>query len=262
MLTTSQANLAKSDASPEISGHSQADAGDLMKILVVDDHFLVRAALRSVIQKLRNELAITEAVDGRQAMQLVSQEPDIDLILLDLGLPDRDGFSVLSELRQSYPSISVVVLSARQDRESVVKALNLGALGFIPKSARREIMQSALQLVFAGGVYIPREILECAEPSPSSAKPACNTGGSQPVKPADLGLTARQGDILGLMMKGNTNKAICRALNLAEPTVKNHVTAILKTLKVTNRTEAVIAVGDIGWWPNSSSNFLQSLATQ
>src|SRR5205085_7126300 len=115
--------------------------------------------------------------------------------------------------------------------------------------------------VFAGGVYIPGEILECADSSPSSAKPACNTGGSRAGKPANLGLTARQGDILGLMMKGKTNKAICRALNLAEPTVKNHVTAILKTLKVTNRTEAVIAVGDIGSWPNSSSNLLQTLAT-
>src|SRR5262245_7715414 len=223
MLTTPQANFAKSDATPQSSEHSQADGGDLMKILVVDDHFLVRAALRSVLQKLSSQVVIMEAVDSRQAMQLVSEEADIDLILLDLSLPDRDGFSVLSELRQSHPSISVVVLSARQDRESVVKALDLGALGFIPKSGRREILLSALQLVFAGGIYIPREILEHADPSSSGAQPTRVTGDTIRVKPADLGLTARQGDILGLMMKGNTNKAICRTLNLAEPTVKNHV---------------------------------------
>src|SRR5262245_20613014 len=258
MLTTPQANFAKSDATPQSSEHSQADGGDLMKILVVDDHFLVLAALRSVLQKLSSQVVIMEAVDSRQAMQLVSEEADIDLILLDLSLPDRDGFSVLSELRQSRPSISVVVLSARQDRESVVKALDLGALGFIPKSARREIVLNALQLVFAGGIYIPSEILGHAEPSLPRAKPTCISADSIRVKPADLGLTGRQGDVLGLMMQGKSNKAICRALSLAEPTVKNHVTAILKTLKVTNRTEAVITVGDLGSkWPSASSNALQ-----
>src|SRR5712675_300981 len=103
MLTTTQVNLAESNASPQSSEHNQADGGDLMKILVVDDHFLVRAALRSVLQKLSNQVVIMEAVDGRHAMQLVSEEADIDLILLDLSLPDQDGFSVLSELRQSHP---------------------------------------------------------------------------------------------------------------------------------------------------------------
>jgi DNA-binding NarL/FixJ family response regulator len=263
MLTTTQANLPKSDATPQRSEHSQAEGGHPMKILVVDDHFLVRAALCSILQKLSNQVVIMEAMNGRHTMQLVTEEADIDLILLDLNLPDRDGFSVLSELRQSHPSISVVVLSAQQDRESVVKALDLGALGFIPKSARREIVLSALQLVFAGGIYIPREILERADPSPSGDKPMCISSDTVRVKPADVGLTARQGDVLGLMMKGNSNKAICRALNLAEPTVKNHVTAILKALKVTNRTEAVIAVGALGWkWPSASLNVLQSVATQ
>jgi DNA-binding NarL/FixJ family response regulator len=263
MLTTTQANSSKSDANPRKSEHSQTDGKDLMKILVVDDHFLVRAALRSILQEFRNQVVIMEAMDGRQTMQLVSEQADIDLILLDLNLPDRDGFSVLSELRKSYPAISVVVLSAQQDRESVAKALDLGALGFIPKSARREIVLSALRLVFAGGIYIPREILWRADLSLPTAKPTCITADTIRVKPADLGLTSRQGDVLGLMMQGKSNKAICRVLSLAEPTVKNYVTAILKTLKVTNRTEAVIAVGDIGWkWPSASSNVLQGLANR
>src|SRR5215510_6754748 len=258
MLTTTQANSAKSDASPRKAEHSQAGGGDSMKILVVDDHFLVRAALHSILQEFRNQVVILEAKDGRQTMQLVSEQADIDLILLDLNLPDRDGFSVLSELRKSYPAISVVVLSAQQDGESVAKALDLGALGFIPKSARREIVLSALELVFAGGIYIPSEILGRADPSLPTAKPTCISADTIRVKAADLGLTGRQGDILGLMMEGKSNKAICRVLNLAEPTVKNHVTAILKTLKVTNRTQAVIAVGDLGWKrPSASTNVLQ-----
>jgi len=180
-------------------------------------------------------------------MQIIAEHPDLDLILLDLNLPDRDGFSVLTELSERYPAISVVVLSAQQDRGSVVRALDLGALGFIPKSGQREVMVSALQLVFAGGIYIPPEILARDQSSvqqPSEKQPAANR---PKVSPADLGLTERQLDVLSLMMQGKSNKAICRILNLAEPTVKNHVTAILKALKVSNRTEAVIAVGELGW---------------
>jgi DNA-binding NarL/FixJ family response regulator len=104
-------------------------------------------------------------------------------------------------------------------------------LGFIPKSAGREVMISALSLVFSGGVYIPPEILP--------VRPKAS--------PADLGLTERQVDVLALMMQGKSNKAICRRLDLAEPTVKNHVTAILKALGVSNRTEAVLAVSARGW---------------
>jgi DNA-binding NarL/FixJ family response regulator len=181
-------------------------------------------------------------------MQSVETQTDLGLILLDLNLPDRDGFSVLRELRERYPAISVVVLSAQHDRASVIKALELGALGFIPKSGQREVMLSALQLVFAGGIYIPPEILMRDEPPlPRPPKLPGVAAHVAPVTPADLGLTGRQLDVLALMMQGKPNKAICRVLDLAEPTVKNHVTAILKALNVTNRTEAVLEVGELGW---------------
>src|SRR6516225_1756595 len=107
-----------------------------MKILVVDDHVLIREALRGVLKELKDDITIIEAGDSRQAMGIVSEEGDLGLILLDLNLPDRDGFAVLAELRERYPAISVVVLSAQQDRSSVIKALDLGALGFIPKSGQ------------------------------------------------------------------------------------------------------------------------------
>ena len=213
-----------------------------MKILVVDDHALIREALRNVLKDLQCDAAVLEASDARQTMRLVEEHIDVELILLDLTLPDRDGFSLLAELRECHPAVSLVVLSANSDRGNVVKALDLGALGFIPKSAPREVMLSALRLVMAGGIYIPPEIL--AQPlSPPTPQPST----AKPSSPAELGLTARQVDVLALMMQGMSNKAICRALDLAEPTVKNHVTAILKALKVTNRTEAVIAVSEFGW---------------
>src|SRR6266404_5449305 len=218
-----------------------------MKILVVDDHVLIREALRGVLKELKQDAVVLEAADCRQAMASVQSQTDLGLILLDLNLPDRDGFSVLGELRERYPAISVVVLSAQQDRGSVIRALDLGALGFIPKSGQREVMLRALELVFAGGVYIPPEILVRDEPSPRQRDDKPPVANRPTVSPADLGLTERQLDVLSLMMQGKSNKAICRVLNLAEPTVKNHVTAILKALEVSNRTEAVIAVGQLGW---------------
>jgi DNA-binding NarL/FixJ family response regulator len=207
-----------------------------MKILVVDDHVLIREALRGLFRELKPDAVVFEAADAAQATALLAEQPDIALILLDLSLPDRDGLGLLAELRALHPAISVVVLSGFADRANVMRALDQGALGFIPKSAGREVMTSALSLVFSGGVYIPPEILASKSPTAKLQLP-----------PSDLGLTGRQGDVLALMMQGKSNKAICRRLDLAEATVKNHVTAILKALGVSNRTEAVLAASARGW---------------
>jgi len=217
-----------------------------MKVLVVDDHALIRDALRGVLKELKDDASVVEAADSRQALRLAGENPDLGLVLLDLNLPDRSGFEVLAELRARHPAISVVVLSALSDRDSVARALDLGATGFIPKSASREVMLSALRLVFSGGVYIPPEILgpRGEQPSAKRGQPAA---GARPGSPRELGLTERQGEILALMMQGKSNKAICSVLALAEPTVKNHVAAILKALKVKNRTEAAMAVVEHGW---------------
>jgi len=211
-----------------------------MKILLVDDHALIRDALRGILRELAGDATVLEASDCRQAMRVIEQNPDLHLILLDLNLPDRDGFAVLTDLRKRYATISIVVLSAFHDRGNVLRALDLGALGFIPKSASREVMANALRLIFSGGVYIPPEALARGD-APGQV------GAGRRVSPADLGLTERQMEVLALMMQGKSNKAISRILDTAEPTVKHHVTAILKALKVTNRTEAVIAVGALGW---------------
>jgi DNA-binding NarL/FixJ family response regulator len=212
-----------------------------MKILIVDDHVLIRDALRSVIRALIDHAIMFDASDCRQAMHLSEAHPDLHLILLDLNLPDRDGFAMLAELRKRYATISVVVLSASRDRENIIRALDLGALGFIPKSAPRDVMVNALRLIFGGGIYIPPEALGRSEPK--EQQPVTE----RRVSPAELGFTERQMEVLALMMQGKSNKAISRILDVAEPTVKHHVTAILKTLKVANRTEAVVAVGLLGW---------------
>jgi DNA-binding NarL/FixJ family response regulator len=153
-------------------------------------------------------------------------------------------------------------MSAQQDQDSVVKALNLGALGFIPKSVPRKVILGALQLVISGGIYIPPQALAqaaSAPPLPSSSVVASlptSPGTAQSsVSPTDLGLTGRQVDVLTLIMQGKSNKAICRALDLSEPTVKSHVSAILRALKVSNRTEIVIAVSALKLeFPSASSS--------
>jgi len=216
-----------------------------MKILVVDDHVLIREALRSVFMELQSDATVLEAADCDLTLRLIEQTADLDLAVIDLNLPDRDGFSLLAELRQRHPLLPVVVLSALNDQASIMRALDLGALGFIPKNGRREIMLNALQIVLAGGMYIPPEALPRRD---AVALPPAPSATHRPAAfPDDLHLSERQLEVLTLMMRGKSNKAICRALALAEPTVKYHVTAILKALKVTNRTEAVMAAMERGW---------------
>lgn len=219
----------------------------IMKVLVVDDHVLIRDALRGVLRELEEDVEVLEAQDARQAARCIEGHPDLDLVLLDLYLPGGSGFEFLSDLRETRPALSVVVLSASQERADISRSLELGALGFIPKSASRDVMLGAFRLIFAGGVYVPPEVFgRMPAPAPPRA--------GRPPTAAELGLTGRQMEVLRLMMQGKSNKAICRVLDLAEPTVKNHVTAILKALNVTNRTEAVVAAGALGVGPETEAD--------
>jgi DNA-binding NarL/FixJ family response regulator len=243
MFATIQTDVPQSDAGLRSTLDARPLEQPATRILVVDAHFLIREALREALKKMTGGVSLIEATDGHQAMRFLSEQSQIDLVLLELDLPDRDGLSFLAELHQRYPAIPVVMFPARYSRESVMRTLALGASGFIPKSAQREVMLSALELVLAGGVYIPPEILSHEGATPLRPNPV--EVDARAVTPADVGLTERQIDVLQLIMQGKSNKAICRELKLAEPTVKNHVTAILKALKVHNRTQAVLAVGDL-----------------
>jgi len=212
-----------------------------MKVLLLDDHALVREAMRGVIAELQPDAAVIEASTCTAGMSLMQQHADVALVMLDLGLPDRNGFEALEELRELYPATSVVMLSGSNDRESIATALAKGALGFIPKSASRDVLVNALRLILAGGIYIPPEILIDTQPVNALAS------SDDRRSPFDLGLTPRQIEVLALMMQGKSNKLICRMLDLAEPTVKNHVSAILKALGAVNRTEAALAAAKLNW---------------
>jgi DNA-binding NarL/FixJ family response regulator len=212
-----------------------------LKVLVVDDHPLICEALRQVLKALDKEIELLAAGAARAALAAADANERLDLILLDLALPDADGFEVLRELRERHPAFPVVVLSATENAEVVMRALDAGAMGFIPKTSSNEVLLGALRLVLSGGVYLPAEVLRHSSAPALVSKPA--SGG---VDYRNLALTERQAQVLALLVQGKPNKIICRELDLAEGTVKIHVTAILKALGVNNRTQAVIAVGKLG----------------
>lgn len=207
-----------------------------MKVLVVDDHPLIREALRNVLAELDAQFELLESADSAGALRTAATHPDIDLVLLDLNLPDSQGFTTLEELRRRRPATAVVVWSAQHDHQYVARAIALGAVGYIPKSTSHDVMVNALRLVCSGGMYLPPEVLLAANPGGAAAPQ----------------LTRRESEVLALMLEGKSNKGIARELDMAETTVKNHVTAILKTLGASNRTEAVIAAGRLGWKPDGS----------
>jgi DNA-binding response OmpR family regulator len=153
------------------AGAAPATTPPPMTVLVVDDHALIREALRAVLLGLGRAVTVVEAANAAQAMRTIAEDPGIALVLLDLKLPDRDGFEVLAELRERHASTAVVVLSASEARDDMARALDLGALGFIPKSASGEVMRSAFNLILAGGVYVPPEILG---PRPSQPQDRTN----------------------------------------------------------------------------------------
>ena len=214
-----------------------------MKILVVDDHPLILEALHHVLRALDGGATIHDARTAEDGRRLVAEHPDARLLILDLSLPGADGFSLLHELRNAYPSIPVVVLSASDQREDIMRAIDLGAMGYIPKSSSNLVMLQALRLVLSGGVYLPSVALAMRDAS--SGEPLRVAEGAR-TTPRELGLTARQAQVLALILQGKPNKVICRELGLAEGTVKIHVAAILRALNVSTRTQAVIEASRLG----------------
>ncbi len=200
-----------------------------MKILVADDHALIREALRNLLQELGGDTTVIEASDGESARRFAAVHPDLDLALLDLKLPGVNGLDLLATLRSDYPDLPIVVLSGVEDAATMRAVLDRGAMGFIPKSSSNRVMLGALQLVLSGGRYLPPGLLAATETA-------------APESISDLKLTERQREVLKLMVQGQSNKQICRELGLAEPTVKIHVTAVLRALKVTSRAQAIVAV--------------------
>lgn len=212
-----------------------------MKILIVDDHPLVRDAMARIVVELAPDVTVIQAADCETAIAVSGSGSDLDLMLLDLDLPAVRGFEALERFRREHPALPVVVVSMYHDADTVREVIRRGAMGFIPKVATKEIILGALRLVLSGAVYVPPQAM-----AETSALADRRSPGRTSRSASDLGLTARQVQVLGLLMRGRNNKEICRDLGLAERTVKLHVSAVLNALRVTSRTQAVIVAGRMG----------------
>jgi len=194
------------------------------KTLLVDDHAMVRESLLMLLdQRLPGHLWRVAATLA-SGLRVLLHEPDINLILLDLDLGDSRGLDTLHQVREAAPQVPVVVLSAYDDHDAVLAAIELGAAGFLSKSVNAERLVQGVQRVLAGGVILPAAM---------SAAPLAATG------PPDL--SERQRDVLRLLIDGQSNKLIGRSLGLTEATVKTHLQLIYRKLAVESRTQAVVA---------------------
>ncbi|OHC65645.1 MAG: LuxR family transcriptional regulator [Rhodocyclales bacterium GWA2_65_20] len=208
-------------------------------VLIADDHPLFREAMRLVVSSALgegSEIVECESLDA--ALDVVRCNPAIELAMIDINMPGMDGLAGLVRLRQRAPTLPVIVVSADERHSTVEAAMSVGASGFIPKSFSREIMTEAVNAVLGGDIYLP----------PSLAGRDTGAHGSSPEQLQDLAsrlalLTKQERCVLDYIVNGKSNKVVAIELNIAESTVKAHVSAILRKLKVSSRTQAVIKVG-------------------
>lgn len=205
-----------------------------MRVLLVDDHPVIHEIMWAVLARALNPKSIFVAKDMPEALDRAQQVKQLDLVVLDLGLPGCSGIEALTQFRRSLPRPAVVVLSAIEDSEAVIAAFDAGARGYIPKTATVDVMMAALSLVAAGGTYVPPEMLR--KHSPKSSYEAL----------AHLDLSHRQIEVLHCLVRGLPNREIAQELGISESTAKQHVRAVLRALGVSTRTEALIASARLG----------------
>ncbi len=247
-----------------------------MKVLLVDDHPLVLSALQAVIQSIGSDTTVVGVDSAAAARATLQADADFDLVLLDLALGDADGFDVLVEFRAAYPAVPVVVVSASDRTSDVIRAIDSGAMGFVPKKSSHGELHAALEMVMTGSMYVPRHMLGLefgrggvagvgGDTVPGVMRPLGEPALGSAAQPEphqklmsfkDVGLTPRQSEVLSLLLQGLPNKLIARQLNLSVETVKDHVAAVLRALGVSSRTQAVLAVsqmtqgqGGFSWRP-------------
>ncbi len=245
-----------------------------MKVLLVDDHPLVLSALEAVVQNIGSDATVVGVDSAAAARATLAADSDFDLVLLDLSLGDADGFDVLVDFRAAYPAVPVVVVSASDRASDVIRAIDSGAMGFVPKRSSHAELHEALRMVMTGSMYVPPSMLGLAFGRPLDGDAAA--GGSDTVpgvmlagtdsgfllgaplgnaaRPdghqqasslAEVGLTPRQAEVLSLLLKGLPNKLIAREMSLSVETIKDHVAAVLRALGVNSRTQAVLAVSQM-----------------
>ncbi len=205
------------------------------RIVIADDHPLFRDALRLAVQDALDDVVLDDAGSLKEALDILTSSDDVDLVLLDLKMPGVQGFSGLMLMRAQFPLVPVVVVSGSEESSVISRAISLGALGFIPKSAPVEDMQAAISTVLNGDVWLPENVDLTSQGNAETDDLARRLSN----------LTPQQTRVLMMLREGLLNKQIAYELTVSEATVKAHVSAILQKLNVDSRTQAVIAASRI-----------------
>jgi DNA-binding NarL/FixJ family response regulator len=215
-----------------------------LKILIVDDHSLVREGLRQLLKGLGNDVEVLDAPSCQGAFELVRQHANLDLVLLDYHLPDMNGQEALNVFSSQHPELPIIMLSGFMNPLLMRQVLNKGAVAFLPKSGNSDELLSAIRLILAGDVYLPPE---------STLTQASGLLGAPGTGTPSPNFTPRQEAVLQLLLDGYANKEIGKMLSLSDETVKNHVSAILRGFEVSNRTQAVITASRFGYFRSGTS---------
>lgn len=203
-----------------------------MKILIVDDHPLFRAGFHAVLEQSDLDAGVLSVSSVPEALQTLQQDGDIGLVLLDIHLKGEDGFNALKVIGERFPTTACIMISGDEQQAVAARAVQAGASGFIPKSFTADEMIGAIRKVLAGEVFVPETANLTAVEQPN-------------------GLTLRQLEVISMLGRGFSNKEIARALDVAERTVKAHVSAVFEALNVRNRTQAVLVAQKRGFLPSS-----------
>ncbi|WP_246194896.1 response regulator [Pseudidiomarina piscicola] len=210
---------------------SSQPGSNMARAIIADDHPLFRAALKQALTETL-DTPIIEAASFEQLSELIRSEPQVELILLDLTMPGNRGLTGLTSLRSRYPDILVVIVSANEQLATIRQAMAFGASAYIPKSMPLAELQQAVHAVLAGDTWLPEHLRDAVE----AETPAEHVDFAQRLEQ----LTPQQFRVLECLADGLLNKQIAHELNVQETTIKQHVSAILRKLSVTNRTQAGI----------------------
>ncbi|HCJ64216.1 MAG TPA: DNA-binding response regulator [Alcanivorax sp.] len=215
----------------------------MYQVLIADDHPLFREAIARVIDDGFPGSTLLEASDLDSALAVAGRHDDLDLVLLDLNMPGMQGLGGLVRLRNLFPTLPAVIVSAEEEKRVILQTITYGAVGFITKSTPRKQMIQALEQVLAGSIYLPADIIRAG----SGAGEESTVARREPEDLSDVlaTLTRKQLQVFERMSRGDSNKVIAYQLNIAESTVKAHVSAILRKLGATNRVQAILSAGDI-----------------
>jgi DNA-binding NarL/FixJ family response regulator len=221
-----------------------------MKVLLVDDNWVCRAGLKPLLSQINGKVEVLEAVSFDEALELAAKNSDLSLVVLDLLSPSIGSLDMVRELLDKLPKVTLVTFSQVENRHDVLRAIEFGAAGYIPKNASGEEIVKALELVLSGEIYLPRMLLKEAPRQEAESASFMPTDAAP--RQAISNLTARQRQVLGFLAQGMTNTKIAKQLGLSENTVRIHISAILRTLDLDNRTQAALLAAEYLRGPNTS----------